>query len=279
MRKTLLAIIFLFLWTHLDAEMIYLKDGQVLKGRIVRETNNEITVRTRFQTKRIRRGDIIRIMYGERKMEKIYLLMKDGTTRTGFLVDQDASKVIIREKEDSAEEITIGKSGIKQMSTSGEIIPLNPSIRIRGGYFYPLNSRGAKLKPARSVFAGSDMNIQFIRNTRLILEAGYIKSQGESEGLTMRFIPLTAGLMYDLPLGSFHLVPRLSVGTSIIDFNDGEGETSRSFAFASLGGIGLTYELLDRHLYAGLWPEYTMMRDGKGTLHTITVSLGITYRL
>ncbi len=279
MKKTLLVVIFLFLWTHLVAEMIYLKDGQVLKGRIIGETKNEVTVRTRFRTKRIRRRDIIRIMYGERKMEKIYLLMKDGTTRTGFLVDQDASKVIIREREDSSEEITIGKSGIKQMSISGEIIPLNPSFRVRAGYFYPLNSRGAKLKPAPCVFGGSDMNIQFIRKTRFILEAGYVISQGESEGLTMRFIPLTAGLIYDLPIGPFHLAPRLSVGTAIIDFDDGEGETSRSFAFASLAGIGITYELMERHLYAGLWPEYAVMRDGKGTLHTITLSLGITYRL
>jgi hypothetical protein len=260
------------------AEMIYLKDGQVVQGKIVGEGTTDITVQTQFQTKRISRNDILRIMYGERKMEKIYLLMNDGTTQTGFLVDQDASQVIIRDKEDSPKERTIAKSLIKQMSTSGEIVPLDPSISIRGGRFYPFNSKGAKLKPAAMIFGGSDFNLLFIKNTRFIAEAGWAKNKSKQKGVTMQFIPIQAGLIYDFSFSRFHIMPKATFGTCIIDFNDGEGGNERSFAFSSFAGIGLVYELAERHFYAGLWSSYAYMKDKSSYLHGVDVSLGFSYR-
>lgn len=260
------------------AEMIYLKDGQVVQGKIVGEGTNDITVQTKFQTKKISRNEILRIMYGERKMEKIYLLMNDGTTQTGFLVDQDASQVIIRDKEDSPKERTVAKTLIKQMSTSGEIVPLDPSIAVRGGVFYPFNSKGAKLKAAPIVFGGSDFNLQFIKNTRFIAEAGWVKSKSKQKGVTMQIIPIQAGLIYDFSYSRLHLMPKVTFGTSIIDFNDGEGDQERSFAFSSFSGLGLVYELAERHFYAGLWAEYAYMKDKSSYLHGMDVSLGFSYR-
>ena len=101
MKRMFLAVLLLFFCiSAARAEFIYLKDGQVLQGKIIGETQSEITVQTRFQVKKVSRNDITRIMYGERKMEKIFLLMNDGSTQTGFLVDQDAAQVIIRDRED-----------------------------------------------------------------------------------------------------------------------------------------------------------------------------------
>jgi hypothetical protein len=272
-----LTVVLLFA-SAISAEMIYLKDGQVVQGKITAEGTNDITVQTKFQTKRINRNDILRIMYGERKMEKIYLLMNDGTTQTGFLVDQDASQVIIRDKEDSPKERTIPKTQIKQMSTSGEIVPLDPSISVRGGMFYPFNSRGAKLKPAAMVFAGSDFNVQFIRNMRFIAEAGWAKNKSKQKGVSMQFIPIQAGFIYDIAFSRFHIMPKATFGTSIIDFDDGEGDQERSFAFSSFVGAGFVYELSERHFYIGLWPSYTYMRDKSGNLHGIDASFGAAYR-
>jgi hypothetical protein len=260
------------------AEMIYLKDGQVLQGKITKETQDEITVQTQFQKKTVKRSNIIRIMYGERKMERIYLLMNDGTTRTGFLVDQDASQVIIREKEDSPDEISIPKSQIKQMSASEEIIPLEPSIAARAGYFIPLNSKGAKLKPALCIFAGSDMNLKLIKQMRFMFEAGYAKCKGETQGLSMQFIPVLASVYYDISFRSFHIMPEISAGGTVIDFNDGEGESLRSLAVSGAVSAGFVYEIIDRHLYAGLWPEYFFMRDGSGNLHSMAITAGVSYR-
>jgi hypothetical protein len=130
----------------LNAEFIYLKDGQVIQGAIIAEDAQFYTVKTKYQTRKIARDDVIRIMYGERKMERVYLLLNDGTRDGGYLVDQDAEKIILRDTETSPKERIVLKSKVKQMSSS-EIIPLEPSLTFRGGIFLPFNSEGAKLKP------------------------------------------------------------------------------------------------------------------------------------
>ena len=164
------------------------------------------------------------------------------------------------------------------MSTREEIVPLDPSIALRGGIFIPLNSKGAKLKPAACIFAGSDMNFPFIKRMRFILEAGFANCKGESKGLEMQYIPILAGFIYDMPYGSFHIMPKLSLGATVVDFKDGEGGSSRSVAATAFIGTGLVYELTARHLYAGIWPEYSFMRDKGGALHGISLTGGITYR-
>ena len=260
------------------AETVYLKDGQVLDGKIIGETTNEITVQTKFQTKKISRDNILRIMYGERKMEKIYLLMNDGTTQTGFLVDQDASQVILRDQENSSQERSVPKSSIKQMSNS-DIVPLDPSIFARSGVFAPLNSKGSKLNPSICFFAGSDITFQWIKNVRVMAEAGYAKNTGKSKGLYMQFIPIQASASYDIVLASnLHVWPKIALGTTIVDFNDGEGTKTRSITFSGNAGSGIVYEAVDRHLYLGLWAEYSYIRDKSANLHCVIGTAGVSYR-
>jgi len=262
----------------LFAEYVYLKDGQVIQGKIISEDQREITVQTKFQKKTIRRDEILRIMYGERKMEKIFMLMNDGTTRIGYKVDEDASQVLIRDKEDSPKESSIPKSTIKQMSSS-EIVPLDPSIFVRGGVFGPVNSKGAKLKPAACVFVGSDLNFQWINNIRIYGEAGYSKNKSKHKNLYMQFIPIHISAIYDFALShNFHIMPRLGLGGTIIDFNDGEVSKTRSVAGSGTGGLGFVYEVMDRHLYVGLWGDYWAMRDKSSLLHGYSGTLGISYR-
>jgi len=282
MRKicfTCLSFLFFALFLNVAfAETVYLKDGQVLDGKIVGETTNEITVQTKFQTKRINRDNILRIMYGERKMEKIYLLMNDGTTQTGFLVDQDAAQVIIRDHENSPDEHSIPKSTIKQMSNS-DIVPLDPSIFVRSGMFVPLNSKGAKLNPALCFFAGSDITFQWIKNVRVMAEAGYSKNTSSNKGLYMQFIPIQASASYDIGLAkNLHLWPKIALGTTIINFDDGEGSKTRSITLSGNAGAGLVYEIVDRHLYMGVWAEYSYIRDKSANLHNVIGTAGVSYR-
>ena len=261
----------------LHAEVIYLKDGQVVTGVIVAETTEDITVKTKYQMKRIKRADVTRIMYGERKMERITLLMNDGTTIKGFLVDQDAEKYIIRDKEDSPEERTIPKSSVSQTS-GGDIVPLAPTIMLRGGVFYPVNSGGSKFKPAAFGMASGDVTFRWIPNLRVIVEAGFSRCTGDTSGLYGQFVPLQVGGYYDVPFGAFHLQPKMAIGTTMFDFNDGEGSSSRSFAFSSSAALGLVYEIVDRHFYIGLWPEYYFLRDSSDMLHSVSASIGLGYR-
>lgn len=273
----LLFISVFFIYDTLYAEYVYLKDGQVIQGKIIKEDQKEITIETKFQKKTVRRDDILRIMYGERKMEKIYLLMNDGTTRIVYKVDEDATQVIVREQENSSKEISIQKTDIKQMSAS-EIVPLEPSIFVRSGIFGPVNSKGAKLKPTIGFFAGSDLNFQWIKNVRILAEVGYAKNTSSHDGLYMQFIPVQISGIYDIAFGKFHMMPRIGFGGTVIDFDDGETEKTRSFAGAALAGNGFIYEAVERHFYIGVWADYWLMRDKSSTLHGYCATLGASYR-
>ena len=260
-----------------SAEVIYLNDGQVITGTIVAETTDDITVKTKYQTRRIRRADVTRIMYGERKMERITLLMNDGTTIKGFLVDQDAEKYIIRDKENSAEERNIPKSSVAQTS-GGDIVPLAPTIMLRGGVFYPVNSDGAKFKPAAFGMLSGDVTFRWIPKMRVIAEVGFSRCEGDAPDLYGQFVPLLVGGYYDFAFGAFHLQPKLTLGTTMFDFNDGEGSSDRSFAFSACAGLGLVYEVVDRHFYVGLWPEYYLVRDSSAGFHCVAATLSAGYR-
>ncbi len=268
-----------FTYTGLYAEYLYLKDGQVIQGTIESEDAEGYTVKTKYQTKRIPRGDITRIMYGERKMEPIFLLMNDGSSKKGFLVDQDAEKIIIREKEDSPGEITVMKKDVRQISAS-EIVPLNPSVFVRAGWFLPLNSGGSKLKPAPVYFAGSDINFQYIANMRILLEAGYADCKSSNRNLDMRFVPLILSARYFYHIGSTSLsiIPGITAGVTLIDFNDGENSKYRCFAGTAGCIAGIGYEIVRNTFFVEGYSDYLLMSDRKKMLHTVTASLSFSYR-
>lgn len=276
MKKIALAVILLFSFT-LKAEFLYLKDGQVIQGKIISEDAESYTVQTKYQTRRVNRTEVTRIMYGERKLERIYLLMRDGTKMDGYKVDEDAEKVLIREKEDSPREISISKKDIKQMSQT-EIIPLNPSINARLGIFYPINSQGSKLKPTIGIYLGSSMNFQLIKDTRINFEIGFAKNKSEYSGLFMRFIPLTASIEKNINFGRVYFNPKFTLGGVILDYDDGETDPQREFAFMTGMGFSSAYEVIERTFFITFDAEYQLIFDKKGKLHCLLATLGASYR-
>ena len=276
MKKIALAAALLFSFA-LKAEFLYLKDGQVIQGKIVSEDAESYTIQTKYQTRRVNRNEVTRIMYGERKLERIYLLMRDGTKMDGYKVDEDSEKVLIREKEDSPREISISKKDIQQMSQT-EIIPLNPSINARLGIFYPINSQGSKLKPAIGIYLGSGMNFQFIKDTRINFEAGFAKNESEHAGLYMRFIPVTASIQKNINFGKLSFNPKFTVGGVILDYDDGETDPKREFAFLTGAGFSSAYEIVERTFFITLDAEYQLIFDKKGKLHCLLATLGASYR-
>ncbi len=275
--KKIALVTALFFSFALKAEYLYLKDGQVIQGKIISEDAESYTVQTKYQTRRVNRSEVTRIMYGERKLERIYLLMRDGTKMDGYKVDEDAEKVLIREKEDSPREISISKKDIKQMSQT-EIIPLNPSINARLGIFYPINSQGSKLKPSIGIYLGSGMNFQFIKDTRINFEAGFAKNESEHAGLYMRFIPVTASIQKNINFGKLSFNPKFTIGGVILDYDDGETDPQREFAFLSGAGFSSAYEIVERTFFITFDAEYQLIFDKKGKLHCLLATLGASYR-
>ncbi len=283
MKKIYFIFLLLMLFPFaLSAEVIYLKDGQVVNGAIINEDTASITVKTKYETKRILRASIQRILFGERQMETQYILMKNGDVIKGFLVDQDSKKVIIRDEKKSKRERILYKSDIKQMSRE-EISPLFPDMTLRIGLFYPFNSGGSKGEYTMFYGAGSSINFPWIENMRVYFELGFIRSTASDtvapfNELYLIMVPLTASFTYRIPAGFIEIVPKLGGGLSVTSFNNGEGKTFTGADGVLSAGTGLIYPIIKRTLYLSLWSEYTLFIEKSTMLHSMILSGSVSYR-
>jgi hypothetical protein len=75
----------------LKAEAVFLKDGSIVDGIIESDSAEAVTVRlSDKKRKQILRKDIIRILYTELKMSKIYIQKRDGEGLVAYMVDEDS---------------------------------------------------------------------------------------------------------------------------------------------------------------------------------------------
>ncbi len=255
------------------AEIIYLKDGQVLKGSIVFENKKIVKVKTKYMTRILKRAHIKRVLYGERDMEQIYILLTDDTVIQGFLVDQDATKVVYRIKKNSPKDITISKTKVVQLSRE-EIKLLNPDVYVKPGLFIPLNIKGAKIQPAFGLLAGSSLTFSYIKGMRAFFEAGYSKCiDSEDSSRYVQFIPILVGFNYTIPiLNRLSVVPKLGVGLTIVDFIDNEGDEARGFDFTATAGVGTVFRLIPKLVDVGVYADYFMIIEKDSQFHNIMVS-------
>ncbi len=274
----LLCVIIIFLSDKIKAEIIYLKDGQVVKGSIIFENKQLVKIKTPYMVRTIKRSRIKRVLYGERDMEKIHILLKDYTIIQGFLVDQDAQKVIYRKTKTSAKDITILKSKIRQLSRE-EINLLNPEVYIKPGLFYPFNSGGAKVNPTYIIVAGTAINTTVIRNVRAYFETGYTRLDGsKNKDLYIQIIPLMFGLNYHIPIHSFDIFPRMGAGLTIVDFNNAEGDEFRGFDLFTSVGVEGRYEIIKRHVDIGIALEYSLLVEQEFQMHSTILSVIASYK-
>ncbi len=256
-----------------------MKDGQVIDGAIIFEDKKIIKVETDIKKWTIKKKHIKRIMYGKRKMEKIYILMNTGDILQGFLIDQDNEKIIIRREKNSSKEETILKNRIRQMSPK-EIKLFEPEIMLMGGLYYPINSGGSKLNPGWLAIGAFEFNLVFIKSMRLQIEAGYSQcTSSENDGLTFAMAPLKMNLQYFFNLSTnWNLYPRLGAGGAFILYDDGEGDKKNGVRPLANGGLGVSYELIDKSIYARGNLDYAMLFDSGSNLSNLFLSLGFGLR-
>lgn len=267
------------LMTPAAAEVVYLKDGQVIKGAIIQEDDQSVTVQTKHKTWNIKREDIQRILFGEEEMELMYLLMNDGKVVKGYIVDQDNTKVIIRRDKDKAQEETILKKDIKQMSPE-EIVLLEPEVAVLGGIYHPLNPGTSELKPSPYALLVTDFNLPYVRNMRIRIAAGFSDcTSAKYDQIKFKVIPVLFGAEYVFKLSFFSIVPHLSLGTAILDYDNGEGKTYRGYKGLGVAGLGFNFELIKNFLFVKTLVEYGIIIDEGTTMSNLfyTAGLGIRF--
>ncbi|MBN2041684.1 MAG: fibronectin type III domain-containing protein [Spirochaetes bacterium] len=113
--KITLTAVFLCLFIYpakVKAEYIFLKDGKIIQGTIVSDGKDNITVRIKGKKKQIRRNNIIRIMYTELSMGKVYIQKRDGTSIIAYIVDEDRVSYTCRKELYSPEEFKLKRTDV-----------------------------------------------------------------------------------------------------------------------------------------------------------------------
>jgi hypothetical protein len=283
----------------LFAEIVYLNDGQIIKGSIVREDKTHITVKTKFLTRKIVRKNITRILFGQREMEKVYILFKDESILEGFLVDQDNKKVIFRPGKKTATEKIYEKTNIVQISST-PIYLFKPRVSARFGYFIPFVSGKSNLNAAPVFLAAYDILFPWPKGSRIIFEAGVSRMESDTnKNLFLQTIPISAQFLYEIPvlkgiqlfnkdakfsastakhLTKLWLKNRAGFGTVWSNFETGEGEKYSGLHYMFLFGLGVSYPVFTPNVRVAFDTDYVIMKDSKKTQHNLWFTLGGTYK-
>lgn len=142
----IISLIFFMLFFNIRnvrSEFIFLKDGSIVSGTIVKDAATSITVQKQDKKlETIQRANILRILYTRLNLGKIHVQMRDGKNFEAYIVDEDQESYTFRKNLYKADEINVKRnevlfiadrnpSGLKGVADTGEIAltwfpPYNP---------------------------------------------------------------------------------------------------------------------------------------------------------
>lgn len=107
-------VLFTYLSTPpLGAEFIFKKDGSIVKGSIVSDEPLSISIKNENGvTEWVNRKDIIRIIYTDLYMGKVYVRLTTGEVVEGFQVDEDRDNYFFRREINNTEEFAIPRKKV-----------------------------------------------------------------------------------------------------------------------------------------------------------------------
>lgn len=101
----------------LHAESVFLKDGSIVEGKIIKETDAEIQVVLKNKEQRLLpRRDVLRTVYHDEYKEKRYIYLLNGDMVEGFIVDEDREAYTYRTDINSIKENRVVKNKVDFIS-------------------------------------------------------------------------------------------------------------------------------------------------------------------
>jgi hypothetical protein len=95
------------------AEYVFLKNGTIIEGAIVTQTNTELVFRdTEGKTHHIKNDQILRSIYAKLKMAKVYVQKRNGERVVAYLVDENDMSYTFRNDIHSPKEFSISRSEV-----------------------------------------------------------------------------------------------------------------------------------------------------------------------
>ena len=114
--KLISALAFIFFLIAVDRaypEQVFIKNGKIHSGKIIRDTPTQMVLRgDDGVTVNIPRADIMRVLYTKIYPGKQYIRLTDGKVLEAYLVDEDQDTITVRTVLDKPEEISIPRSRV-----------------------------------------------------------------------------------------------------------------------------------------------------------------------
>jgi len=99
------------------AEFIFLKDGNIIEGKIISDSADSIVLKKKDGNKEtISRSVILRTMYANLNMSKLYVQKRDGNSFVAYLVDEDRDDYVFRKEFNQPQEFTVSRKEVLFMS-------------------------------------------------------------------------------------------------------------------------------------------------------------------
>jgi hypothetical protein len=266
------------------AEFLFLKDGNIIEGSIINDTTSEMIFRSKDnKTLRVKREQVLRILYTELKMGKIYVqdkVFKDQrshvadvkTTSYTIKSSEQFDSIYIRAVDDMNAESEDTKARTKNKIEN--IVDIQPSIIMPLGTFSKMAGTGYGVS--------ANYSMLFLINERILLtgESGFYYFKGKDYNSNDRFdsifmIPLMAGVSWHFePRWNIAFTPGIRAGVFLINAsfhaNDrdagttNQAKSAKSFADAAVKiGSDARYRFGDTFsLCAGLWGGALIEKGG-----------------
>lgn len=99
------------------AEVVFLRDGRIVEGKVLNETPAAVTVKKRDGSlAEFGRGAVLRILYTDVYMGKVYIHKTDGKVVEAYVVDEDRDSYTVRTDLNSPKEMVIKRQDVLFMA-------------------------------------------------------------------------------------------------------------------------------------------------------------------
>ena len=252
MKKVLVSLVMAIVPALVYAEAVFLNNGSIIEGKISRDSDKEVVIKTEGKDKTVPRSKIIRVLYTEDYKNKVYIFMKDNTIIEGYVVEETRDAYLYRPNIRSATEKTVKKDDLRfiskekislyEMQKKSEKPKLiadrkNKFINLLGlrlGAFYTLSdNRNVEVENTDATYL--NIGLYFIDR---FFEFNWDMYASLGEGGMLHYYAMTF-----FPFSMFNVELGLTIGYNQFDFRELEANDDTYGVTMNYNGliIGLTY--------------------------------------
>ncbi len=266
----------------LEPVRIVTTDNDLIEGFLVyQDVEKAVYKKNKSSTDElsIPKNRIKSLTLGKLHSEYVNILTNDKKIVRGAMVYQDAKKIIVSDDDSGENKQTILRDDIKRI-TYEEIIIFDSEVVFSPGLGMPFNTGGADLGLAPAIFVGYISNFSYIRNTKLMFEAGYSKfSNASDENVSLQVIPASVSLMYSFHFKHVDVLPEAGLGASVMYYRDSDGDTFLGTKPMFVLGTCVSYKISGYPFILRSFLNYNIILDSGKVMGNLFLTIGAGYSL